>query len=147
MTLPPAYIEALLADMVPFCATTGYQPLRAALKMVSRAERVAQIVTEAKPFAAALWAALTSSHKANEAPTREAPPGQAANRRFSIACRWFTLLLKGEEEAPFPLERIIHARPATAASMASWSIETDASPWGGGAVLGRGGKAMEYTAW
>ena len=41
----------------------------------------------------------------------------------------------------------MYAAGPQAPSISRWSLETDASPWGGGAVLKVGGKATQYTAW
>jgi hypothetical protein len=37
MSLPKSYVKALLAEMQPFCATSGHQSLKTALTTVSRA--------------------------------------------------------------------------------------------------------------
>ena len=110
LTLPDPFVAQLITDLKPFSKDSGHASVKSAVEMTGRAERVAQVVTEAKPFAAALWAALTAAQRAErEKPGGEAPRGRVAIRRFTIAARWFLVLLTGAEDSTFPLERIMHA--------------------------------------
>jgi hypothetical protein len=49
--------------------------------------------------------------------------------------------------ALFPLERHVYADRLKRASAESWAIVTDASPWGGGAILQHNGRPTEYACW
>ena len=131
-------------ELKAFTRDSGTVPLKLAERVVGRAGRVAQIVPEARPFAGALWTALTAAKKANDSGPKEAPPGKAAVRRFTVASRWMTLLLRQDPEAPFILRREVLARGPKPASRSSWTIEFDASIYGGGAVLKHGDTLHEF---
>ena len=144
MTLPKAFVSELCDELKAFTRDSGTVSLKLAERVVGRAGRVAQIVPEARPFAGALWTALTAAKKANDAGPKEAPPGKAAVRRFTVASRWMSLLLRQDPEAPFVLRREVFARGPKPASRSSWAIEFDASIYGGGAVLKHGDTPHEY---
>ena len=95
----------------------------------------------------ALYAALTATDQARLKGRREAPPGQVPVRRFSHAARWLRALLQGGPLALFDLERHVYAKPPPRATTSGWMIVTDASPWGGGAVLQHSDVAVQYTSW
>ena len=56
------------------------------------------------------------------------------------------MLLGDEDGAPFQLRRKVYPEGPRPASTSSWTIEFDASPWGGGAVLRHGERCVEYFA-
>jgi hypothetical protein len=114
---------------------------------VGRAGRVAHIVPEARPFVGALYAALTASQQKAKSGHRKAPPGRVATRRFVTGATWLQHLLHEDERAPFELRRTIYAISPPAASTSSWSLRTDASPWGGGAAIYSSDEVIEYTSW
>ena len=76
---------------------------------MGQAQRLAQIVPEAQPWAAALWAALTAATHQSTLPRREAPPGRLPVSRFTPAAKWFHTLLTG---AISPLRRVVTPNPA-----------------------------------
>ena len=147
MRLPDKFAEDLVEQLAPFCSDSGHSARKAAEVVVGRVSRVAQVVPEARPFSTAMWAALTESDKAARSDRREAPPGRVPNRRFSRSARWVRSLLRGSEDSPFLLERPVFADGPRPASMSAWAVATDASPWGGGAVLLHNGVPMEFASW
>ena len=147
MRLPTKFVDELIDQLRPFCLAKGHQPKRVAETVVGRVGRVAFVIPEAKPFANTLWAALSESNKAARDGRREAPPGCVACRRFAAGARWIRALLEGSDDAPFLLERTVWAAGPQEASMSSWALVTDASPWGGGAVLMSNGVPVEWAAW
>ena len=50
MSLPPSFVDQLLLHLQPLCAGKGYVSMKRAMETVGRAERVAQVILEAKPF-------------------------------------------------------------------------------------------------
>ena len=116
---------------------------------MGRVGRVAQIVPATRPFAGALFAALMASKLSGKWGRREAPPGQAATKRFATAAAWFLALLHSKTMGPLLLQREIWPHGAQSIPRSGWSVEFDASPWGGGAVLREGDCCREFffTAW
>ena len=116
--------------------------------------RVAQVVPERRPFAGAFWAALTAGKRADELGLREAPPKSVANKRFTTAAKWLIALIAAHDEHEhdlahlpdglFVLERRISASRLQRATAAGWVIQSDASPWGAGAILRHDSKISEY---
>ena len=142
MTLTDDFIASLLQILEPFRHRRGTAPLSQARSLTGKAARVAQVVPEATPFAAALWAALSDCLKNSGC----RPPRQVPTVRFFVAACWFYALLT----APccptlFPLERVVYqAPPHLAFPRSPYHVESDASPWGGGAVLYHHSKPVEY---
>ena len=77
---------------------------------------------------------------------RAARLGRVPCRRLCYAASWIRALLSEREGCPLTLERLV--RPSSSPSPKSgWSIEFDASVYGGGAVLRDGhGVVVEYFA-
>ena len=147
MKLPDKFVKELLELVAAFCSAKGHSARKDAMTLVGRAARVAHVIPEARPFATALWAALTSADRAQSENKRESPPGRVANVRFHSAARWLRALLQGGDDAPFLLERIISAAGPPAASMTRWAVVSDASPWGAGAVLLHNCVPVEFAVW
>ena len=55
-------------------------------------------------------------------------------------------LVEQHPDAPIELIRNVPAHGSRSAPTSAWTVEFDASPWGGGAVLKRNGVAHEYFA-
>ena len=81
MTVTPQLAEALATSLAPLVATKGHIGLTDARRAVGQAQRLAQIVPEAQPWAATLWAALTGATQAATS-HQEAAPWSAASRPF-----------------------------------------------------------------
>ena len=144
MSLTEEYLSSVLLALQPFMKRKGVATLAQARELVGKAARVAQVVPAATPFVASLWATLTTSEKSSRSECHEAPPGQVAVVRFFAAAGWFHALLR---HAVVPLRREVHSRPPSAHIPASGrSVEFDASPWGGGAVLLETGRPAAYFA-
>ena len=143
MALPPKFLLELGSDLQPFLAGTGAVSLRAAERAVGRCGRVAHVVPDARPFAGAMFAALTAA----KAAPAEAPPGRVAARRFSQAASWMFQLVEQLPDAPLELRREVPAHGTRPPPSSTWTVEFDASPWGGGAVLKQNGVAHEYFAY
>ena len=142
MSLTPDFVASVMESLRPFLRHSGVASLSQARTLVGKVARIAQVVPEATPYAASLWGALTASEKVMAASQLEAPPGMVAVRRFYPAAGWFKALLPF---AMFPLRRRVYSTPA--AWRLGWSrhsIELDASPWGGGAVLFYDRQPIEY---
>ena len=144
MTIPPDFAEATAEALKPLCLSHGTAALAQARTAVGKASRIAQVIPEASPFAASLWAALAGAERAERSGRREAPPQRVVCRRFCSAAIWFRTLL---EESIFPLRHFVHRVPyAVWWPGALGRVQFDASPWGGGAVLLHGAVAVEYFA-
>ena len=81
MTLPPAFVQALL-DLCHLILQNKKVPRETAEALVGKAGRVAHVLPLARPFVAGLYAALSASKAAARCRAREAPPGQVACRHF-----------------------------------------------------------------
>ena len=127
MELPTKFLEELILQIEPYCEV-GRSTLRDAERMVGRACRVFQVVPTARPFVSALWAALTGTRK-------DAQSG--ANKTRGA-------LLRGEDSALLPLQRLVRPRGPAPASSSAWAIQFDASTTGGGAVLRCNKVATEF---
>ena len=135
MELPTAYIEEVHELIKPLLKGFGAIRIKAVEQIVGKANRIAQVVHQARPFVAALYAALTAGKHADQHRLREAPPGCMAKRRLLAGSRWIAALLRGAADAPFPLLREVYSTPPPRAVVEGARIEFDASPWGGGAIL------------
>ena len=96
--------KTLADSLAPLSLGTGHVPLGHARKAVGQAQPLAQVIPEAQPWAAALWAALTPAEQASQLPRKEAPPGRLPAARFASAARWLLVLLDG---AVLPLRRVV----------------------------------------
>ena len=72
LRVPPKFAADLAKSLAQLASGTGSIPIAVAEQIVGRAGRVAHIVPKAHPFVAALYTALTSAKRANEAGRREA---------------------------------------------------------------------------
>ena len=133
--------------MLPLTRDKGSVGLRDLDSLLGKCERVAFVVPAAKPFVNAWWAALLAGRQAQHQPRPEAPPRRAAVRRFTSAARWMHALVQGSVRAPLPLQRRVPAEgPEPARPDSGMAIASDASPWGGGAVLLANGVPQKFFA-
>jgi hypothetical protein len=148
MELPVAFVDELLKLLRPFCRMHGSAPKSDAEKVVGKAGRVAHVVPSSRPFAGALWAALTAAKRATASDIKEAPPGRVACRRFASAALWFRALLTGDDRSPLALRQVL-TPTSEKPRFSGYSIETDASVHGCGAVLRFNGQVSEFfsSAW
>ena len=149
MELPELYLKELYALLEPLSAGKGTVSLKIAERTVGKAGRVSHIVPEARPFTGALYAAFSGATKADAEGPREAPPGEAACRRFKTAATWIRLMIAGTSSDFFPLRRVVSNTPPAEATLNGWVIQFDASIWGGGAILKHGDivKQFWYCSW
>ena len=143
MTVPDHFLHKVLEDVKPWTLAKGSTCISTARSIVGRAERIAQVIPEARPFAASLWAALSAGTQADQSGKGEAPPGHVANRRFASAACWFRALLRG---AIFPLQRIVRKKHAGPEYAGKHVITYDASPWGYGATLAKHNVVIGYIS-
>ena len=101
MTVPRKFLNDLLSLLQSFIEAP-HAPFRDAQRLVGRVGRIAHVVPEARPFAAALYAALAESQRAAAANAREAPPGRVACRRFKHAAKWVRVLVLSLVSACWP---------------------------------------------
>jgi hypothetical protein len=147
MTLPDKFLEDLAKLIEPLCHSTGTIALTELDGIIGKAARVAHVVPHARPFVAGLWGALSAVQRLGRDGVREAPPGRAACRRFCYAAAWVKALITADESSPLKLERLVSARQLQEQPTSGWSIEFDASIYGGGAVLkDENNKVTEYFA-
>jgi hypothetical protein len=137
-----------MSDLQHFTGARKLATQAIAERLVGRVGRLAQIVPTTRPFAGALFAALTASKRAS-ASSREAPPGMVAVKRFRAAATWFRTLLSNATFDKVLLKRDVWARTPAVSKDTPWTIEIDASPWGGGGVLLESGTPREWfsTRW
>jgi len=141
MEVTEEYAEGLKESLRPLAAHSGTTPLKEARKAVGRAQRVAQVVPEAQPFASALWAALTDATRA--VGLGRGRPGHVANARFAHSALWFLRLLDG---AVLPLQRRVHPLAHRPVVPGPLELTYDASPWGWGAVRRTHGVPTAWAA-
>ena len=145
MELPPKFLSELLTELKPFATGKG-NTLKTAERVVGRCARVAHVIPQARPFAGAMYAALSASKASRSAARREAPPGMVALQRFAHGARWFVALIRGGDEAPLCLQATVHPR-SRARPDSQFQFLFDASVWGAGAVLvDARGCPLEYWA-
>ena len=130
MELTSDYKQSVLECIRPLAHSHGTASLTEARTAVGKAQRVAQVVPEAQPYASGLWKALTEATQAAHT-RREAPPGRVPRVRFGVAAQWFVALLEG---AVLPLRRVVEHNTHMAIVSGPLGIAFDASPWGWGAV-------------
>ena len=106
MEVPEQYLADLLVLLTPFCKAGGSVPFHEAVRLVGKAERVAQIVPNARPFVGSLWAALIGSHRDWCARHPEQKMERVPTTRFSTAAAWLKALITDGEEALLPLRRV-----------------------------------------
>ena len=72
-----------------------------------------------------------------------------AVKRFRTAATWFLALLRDASFETVILCRDVWAHAPEVSAASPWSLEFDASPWGGGAVLYESSEPREWfsTAW
>ena len=141
MTIPEKFWLELLQLATKFSKSEKKTAsLAEAHTLCGRAGRLAQVVPEAKPFVSALFAALAGSIASGRSGSREAPPSKVATSRYRTAAAWLVALLQGEYfrlQHTFYLDRQL-------LSIRVCSVEFDASPWGGGALLVENGEVVEH---
>ncbi|CAK0887156.1 unnamed protein product, partial [Prorocentrum cordatum] len=140
--LPTEFLADLFRLLEPFAAGSGHASVAAARRVVGKCARVAYVVPDAAPFAAALWGALAGAAAAD----REAPPGRVARRRFGAAARWMRALVNPSGLDLLPLRRVVRAQDEQRGRASDAVVKFDASPWGGGAALYRRGVPVEFFA-
>ena len=139
MEVTEEYAAGLRVSLRPLAATSGITPIREARKAVGRAQRVAQVVPEAQPFASALWAALTEASR----DAGHCRHGHVANVRFAHSAVWFLRLLDG---AVLPLQRRVYPQAHRPVVPGPMEISYDASPWGWGALRRTNGIPTSWAA-
>ena len=135
MRLPPEFLLELAELLAPLCRRTGTIGIPELEVVVGKAARVAHVVPSAKPFVAGLWGGLGAAKTARNNGVREAPPNQVACRRVCYSASWLRALILDDQKQVLPLERLVTPCPPASSCLSGWSIEFDASPFGGGAVL------------
>ena len=145
--LPAEYLtelHKLLKVLTGPCRTASLSEAR---RLVGKCARVAYIVPDAVPFAAAMWGALAGSLRAAAPEGRlEAPPGRVACARFRSSAEWFRALLDPATEGVLPLTRHVRTEEQSEPRLSNLSVRFDASVWGGGAILFAGLDPIEYFA-
>ena len=145
MRLPPRFVAELLTLIEPICKPTSTVSTSELEAIIGKAARVAHVVPAAKPFVAGLWGGLAGAINDAAVDRRAAPPGRVPCRRLCFAASWVRALLTGDGACPLRLERLVAPRVPTAPTVGGWSIEFDASIYGGGAVLRNAARgAVEY---
>jgi hypothetical protein len=135
MRLPDSFVADLKTLIAPLCKMTGYIGKTELDAIIGKAARVAFVVPMAKPFVAGLWGGLYAAIKESNLGVYSAPPGCVPCRRLCYAASWVWALLSDEESCPLRLERLVGPGVPIAASPGGWTIEFDASIYGGGGVL------------
>ena len=143
MEIPADYAAKVLADLEPLARSSGSVALSDARRAVGRAQRVAQVVPEAQPFASGLWGALADAVRVAESGHREARPGQVPCVRFATAAQWFVALLTG---LVLPLRRVVTAKEHEPQVAGPISLAFDASPLGWGGTVSLGGLPLRWAA-
>ena len=136
MTIPTKFRDELLKFAESFASPSKKTATLAQTHAsCGKAGRLSQVVPEARPFTTALFAALSASLHSSRQKNREAPPFKVAASRYRMAARWLVALL---QDKTFQLEHTYHLHRVLL-PISTASVEFDASPWGGGALLTRDG--------
>ena len=144
LTVPRAFVDALLTLVRRFAdRQRRVASLREAEELCGKGGRLAQVIPDARPFVAGLYAALTASKRALAAGAREAPPSKVATRRFRSSAAWLSTLLEGAQDAKFPLEHRLWSTSPSFDPLVR-RIEFDASTTGGAAILFEDNDATEF---
>ena len=146
MRLPPRYVAELLELIEPLCSARGTITLAELEVVIGKAGRVAYVVPAAKPFVAGLWGGLAGILRDASVSGYTGPSRKVSCRRLCYSASWVRALLAEDESCPLPLERLVGATSTSSPPSArGWSIEFDASIYGGGAVLrDTTGRVVEY---
>jgi hypothetical protein len=144
MAVPQAFIASVLDDLAEFTSESKAVATHVAERLVGRVGRIAQVVPSARPFACAMYAAMTASKRASKSGKLEAPPGKVAVCRFTSAAKWFSTLLRDPLNSLVLVERWVSPHGEPEIPLAEASLEFDASPWGGGGVLRLDGVPVEF---
>jgi hypothetical protein len=135
MRLPAAYLRELHDLLEPLTHLKGTIALTDLDTIIGKAARVAYIVPSSRPFVGALWGGLAAVNSNLMQGVKEAPPGRAPTRRFCHAAKWLQALVAQDDSVPLVLERIVTVTPPHTKISSGWSVEFDASIYGGGAAL------------
>ena len=148
MYLTLEFIDGALVIFRSLAHPRGTAALAVARSAAGKASRIACVVPDASPFAAAVWGALTGSFRAADSSRPEAPKGYVSTVRFHIAAGWLIALLA---RAPDTVRHTLRTRaesvcePSSEAfSAASGVVFFDTSPWDGVAVLLDQGSLTEW---
>ena len=145
MQLPQKFLKSVLSLITPLLDGRGSTPLSTILELVGKCSRIAQIIPTARPFAQGMWAAYTAAAKADTEGIRETRfKHHAANRRFTLAARWIKHLIQPDASLLFPLRSFIPSKADPVPTTQGTTVQFDASPWGGGAVLRKNMVIVEY---
>jgi len=144
VTVPPDFAQDLANLLAPLAAPKGHFPAADLDKILGKAGRLAYLIPGAKPFVVALWGAQAGAQEAARQHRQEAPPGQYASARFRRSAAWLRTLLDPPKKSGqhFPLEQVVRT-DLPEISPTAWTIQFDASPWGGGAILFKEGAPQE----
>jgi len=145
------FVDNLYAILEQMASGEGHLAEDDVEVILGKCGRLAFLIPAVKPFVSALWGAFSASRAAAEGHRPEAPKGRHAARRFAMSARWVRVLLRplgdvsGITGVLLPLENYVKVRrdPIT---LAGPSVQVDASPWGGGAVLLIAGTPVEHAS-
>jgi len=146
--VPDAFAEDLWSRLGDLTRGKGHVTEATLDTLLGKAGRLAYVLPSTRPFVAALWAARAASQaRSSSGNRRDAPPGCFPCARFAAAATWLRILLKPPPSSPafLPLEQVVTTSSAKTDSQ-NFSVECDASPWGGGAILFQRGVAKEWFA-
>ena len=145
VTVPKAFADDLFLSLAPLAKGTGHVANTMIEKVLGKSGRLAFLVPSVRPFVSCLWAALAGSRAAENSKRKEAPPGRHAARRFRDAAKWIQVLLRPPvaAETLLPLEQLV-LTDLPAIRLGAPTVQVDASPWGGGAVLTVSGSIVSY---
>jgi len=144
VSVPEKIADDLHKALSPMAKGQGHLADADVQKTLGKAGRLSFLVPSARPFVTSLWGALAGSQAAARAGKREAPPHRHAARRFREAAGWIqTLLRPPAGKVPLmPLEHLVVTSSAPISATGP-AIQFDASPWGCGAILSKGGVPQE----
>ena len=149
MELPTKYLEETVEVLKPLCSATGTVAVKKVQRALGKAGRIGYIVPDASPFVASLWAGFRAGRRQAVEGKHGTMKHRLPTRRFAVAAKWLSTLitqaLMQEDRGRKALVRVMGNNRGKLSQKDLPTISFDASPWGGGGVLWRQGKPVQFT--
>ena len=149
MELPTEYLRQTLELLEPLCAAKGSIGVKHVQSALGKAARIGYILPDVSPFISSLWGGFRAGRMQAAEEKQGASKHRLPIRRFSVAAKWFCTMLREalnqEDFGAAALRRIMNKNRSKLFCPDLPVITFDASPWGGGGILWRQGKPVQYT--
>ena len=144
VAVPQDFIEKMCDDLDLVFANNSLNEADVD-RILGRAGRLAYLIPHVKPYVGMLWAAKGAADRFHAAHHRRTAKRRYPAQRFRHAATWIRTLLRPPPGPVWlPLVHIVTEKLPEISADTAPTIEYDASPWGFGAVLRKGGRAVHY---